>query len=88
MTTSTDPAQTTGQDQENITGVFSITKKQKIGTGTTARYVQQQSMHFVEQGDDGKLTIQPLGPDNMPFGPKKVIARDTLRVVEDRPRRW
>ncbi len=66
------------QQDGKFSGVFSIQKTMKIGAGTTARRVQQQAFYWVEEGEDGRLYMQPMGPDMAPFGPRSVVGRDDL----------
>lgn len=63
---------------ELIEGVFSIEKKVKIGTGTTARRVTQQAYYYAKQVDAEQVEIQALNAENVPFGRKEKISKDSL----------
>lgn len=68
-----------GQAEPNvIEGVFSIQKTAKIGTGATARRVQQTVYFFAREKEDGVIVLQGLSPENVPFGPKTEITKDEL----------
>lgn len=61
-----------------IEGVFSIDKKGKIGTGTTAKRVSQTVLYYVRQIDDETVGMQMLNPKNVPFGKPIEISKDEL----------
>lgn len=61
-----------------IEGVFKIDKKGKIGTGTTAKRVEQTVVYYAKQVDDDTVQIQMLNPKNVPFGKPEKIEKDDL----------
>jgi len=66
------------ENDERIEGVFSIEKTMKIGSGTTARRVEQTMRYFAREKDDGMIMIQPVGPDDVPVGNTEAITKDEL----------
>lgn len=61
-----------------IEGVFSIERMAKIGTGTTARRVQQNALYYAKQIDDNIIQLQGLNPKNVPFGNTTDITKEEL----------
>jgi tetratricopeptide (TPR) repeat protein len=59
-----------------IRGVFSSQEVKKVGTGATTRKTVQKTFWFCEEKDDGSLEVQPLNPNYIPSGPKKIVARE------------
>ena len=59
-----------------INGVFSSQEVKKVGTGTTSRKTIQKTFWFCKEMDDGQLEVQPLNPNYVPSGPKKMITMD------------
>lgn len=72
------PPLSNADNADYINGVFSIEKTMKIGTGTTARRVNQQVYFFAQQVDDNLIYLQGLNHENVPFGPKTEITKDQL----------
>ncbi len=65
-------------DPGRIKGVFSTTRTQKIGTGTTARRVDQAVNYYAEEMDDGVVELQMLSDEWVPVGPRTRVTRDEL----------
>lgn len=64
--------------QERITGVFSSQEVKKVGTGTTSRKTIQKAFWFCEELADGRFELQPLNPNYVPSGPKKIVTRENF----------
>ncbi|MDR0338690.1 MAG: tetratricopeptide repeat protein, partial [Desulfovibrio sp.] len=62
--------------QDRISGVFSSQEVKKVGTGTTTRKTIQKAFWFCEEQDDGSFEVQPLNPNYIPSGPKKLVTRE------------
>lgn len=65
-------------DTQRLQGVFSMKKSARIGAGTTSRKVWQTTYFFAQENEDGKMEVQALSPNNMPFGPKKTLTKEQL----------
>ncbi len=63
---------------DEIIGIFSIQKAMKIGTGTTAKRVQQTFYYFVYAEDDDRVSLQPMSDNYVPVGNKRTIDREEL----------
>ncbi|MGL1863063.1 MAG: hypothetical protein OCC46_11130 [Pseudodesulfovibrio sp.] len=61
-----------------IEGVFSIDRKGKIGTGTTAKRVEQTVLYYAKQVDEDTVDLQLLNPKNVPFGTPDQVTKDEL----------
>ncbi len=61
-------------------GVFKIEKKGKIGTGTTAKRVNQTVIYYAKQDADNPemVNLQMLNPKNIPFGTPEPVEKDVL----------
>ena len=64
------------EKRERINGVFSSQEVKKVGTGTTTRKTIQKAFWFCIEQDDGQVEVQPLNPNYVPSGPKKIITRE------------
>lgn len=62
--------------RERINGVFSSQEVKRIGTGTTLRKTIQKAFWYCVELDDGTLEVQPLNPNYVPSGPKKIITKE------------
>ncbi len=63
---------------QRIYGVFSSQEVRKVGTGTTTRKVVSKIFWFVEEMDDGTLSLQSINSNYIPTGQKKTIDKDAL----------
>lgn len=64
------------EKRERINGVFSSQAVKKVGTGTTMRKTIQKTFWFCMEQDDGQVEVQPLNPNYVPSGPKKMISME------------
>ncbi|XPV76692.1 MAG: tetratricopeptide repeat protein [Desulfovibrio sp.] len=64
------------QNESTIKGVFSREKMAKIGTGTTARRVQQTTYYYVEEVSPGLLEVQTLSTEMVPYGSKQKVSKE------------
>jgi tetratricopeptide (TPR) repeat protein len=69
---------TTTNPEGFIEGVFSIERMARIGTGATARRVNQTALYYARQVDDETIELQGLNPKNVPFGQIERITKDQL----------
>lgn len=77
MSTHQQPGQHQHEAQrDRISGVFSSQEVRKVGTGTTTRKTIQKTFWFCEELPDGNIEVQPLNPNYVPSGPKKILALD------------
>ncbi|NDV19644.1 tetratricopeptide repeat protein [Pseudodesulfovibrio sp. JC047] len=61
-----------------LQGVFSIERRAKIGTGTTARRVAQSALYYAQEVDDEIILLQGLNTKHVPFGEVEEITKDQL----------
>ncbi len=64
------------EEREKISGVFSSQAQAAVGTGTTSRKTIQKTYWFVEEREDGAVSVQPLNSNYVPSGPKQTIGRE------------
>jgi tetratricopeptide (TPR) repeat protein len=64
--------------EQRFSGVFFQKTQAVIGTGTTARKVEQYVYYYVKEADDQTLELQTIGPDNELFGAPRTISREEL----------
>lgn len=64
--------------QDKIYGVFSSQEIKKVGTGTTTRKTVSKIFWFVEENDDGSITVQSINANYVPTGVKKAITKEQL----------
>ncbi len=75
------PAENREQPQdkkEMITGLFSSQEVRKVGTGTTTRKTIQKAFWYAKELDDGRIEVQPINPNYIPSGPKRVVERENF----------
>ena len=58
--------------------MFSIQRKAKIGSGATARRVEQTGYYYAEERPDGVIEMQGLSDAHLPVGPKIEINKEDL----------
>ncbi len=63
---------------ELIRGVFSTLVVTELGSGPTRRKIQQTVFVYVEEREDGKLSVQSLNQNFIPTGKKYFITKDKL----------
>lgn len=61
-----------------ILGVYSNTKSQEVGAGTTSRAAKQQTYWFVRRINNDDYEIQPLNASNVPSGMRTTITKGEL----------
>lgn len=61
-----------------IRGVFSTQVKQTIGTGTTKKTAKKKLMVYVEELDDGQITVRNINSNFVPTGSVQYVERDAL----------
>lgn len=61
-----------------IEGVFSIERMAKIGTGTTARRVNQTALYYAREVEGDMIELQGLNNKNVPFGEVEEVSKDQL----------
>ncbi len=66
------------RDERKIYGVFSSQEIRKVGTGTTTRKVVSKVFWFVEELDDGNISLQSINANYIPTGNKRTIDKETL----------
>ena len=64
------------EKRERINGVFSSQEVKKVGTGTTTRKTIQKAFWFCIEQEDGQVEVQPLNPNYVPSGPKKMLSME------------
>lgn len=64
--------------QDKIYGVFSSQEIKKVGTGTTTRKTVSKIFWFVEENEDGSITVQSINANYVPTGIKKTITKEQL----------
>lgn len=72
------PRDSKEETRQRIKGVFSTQELRKVGTGTTTRKVIQKFYWFVEEGENGKITAQPLNGNYVPSGPLQEVALEDV----------
>ncbi len=65
-------------EAHKIYGVFSSQEIRKVGTGTTTRKVVSKVFWFVEEIEDGNISMQSINANYIPTGVKRTIDKDTL----------
>nr|WP_321513501.1 hypothetical protein [uncultured Pseudodesulfovibrio sp.] len=61
-----------------IEGVFSIERMAKIGTGTTARRVNQTALYYAREVENDMVELQGLNNKHVPFGEVETVTKDQL----------
>ena len=69
-------ANTEQEERQKINGVFSSQEVRKVGTGTTTRKTIQKTFWFCIELEGDQLEVQPLNPNYVPSGPKKMITKE------------
>lgn len=64
--------------EERIQGAFSIQKTSKVGTGTTAKKTTATLYLYVCENPEGKIELQAVNENHVPFGPVQTISREEL----------
>lgn len=64
--------------EERIQGAFSIQKTSKVGTGATAKKTTATIYVYVCENPEGKIEVQAVNENHVPFGPLQTISREEL----------
>ncbi len=63
-------------NRERLYGVFSLSKKGKVGTWQTQKTITHRLLFYAEEKDNGIITVQPINKNYVPSGPKREIPRE------------